>query len=764
MRTHIEDVPLSREAERRYLNYALSVITSRALPDVRDGLKPVQRRILYVMYHELRLTHDHKPAKCARIVGEVMGKYHPHGDSAIYDALVRLSQEWIMRLPLVDGQGNFGSLDGDAPAAYRYTEARLHKVALELLKELGQRTVNYRPNFDSTKFEPVVLPARYPNLLVNGAQGIAVGMATSIPPHNLGEICDGLVALIDDPEASLSILLRKIKGPDFPTGGEILSSKAELKQIYESGQGSIKTRGQWKMESDRGAEQVIITAIPYNIEKHTLVEKIAEVILGKKLPTLVDVRDESTEAVRIVLELKKGANPDLVMAYLCKNTPLQTGIHVNLTCLIPSSDPDLATPRRLGLVAMLKYFLEFRLEVVTKRLTYQLEELEKRLHILDGFEKVFDALDEIIRMIRKSEGKQDAANQIMKRFKLDEEQTDAILELKLYRLARLEILVIQEEANKKRAEAKKLGALLGSKAKREGLVREELIEIKEAYGDRRRTRIVGSEEETAFTEADFIVEENAFVIVTERGWIKRQQTVRDLESTRVKEGDRILACVGGSTRSTVALLSSQGYAYALRIADVPPSTGYGDPVQKTFALGDGAQLVSVVSFDERVLPAPKKNVDALEAVAVTRRGLSFRFSLEGHREPSTRNGRRFARLNEGDDIVFATLTAGSAEVLVVASDGHALSVPLTDIPLLSGPGKGVTLIKLDDAATVIGGRTTASARDSVVATATSGKRHTITTESVRGKRGAKGKAIVKRAGFGQIESSIPVIPVLEKAP
>ncbi|MEM7676279.1 MAG: DNA gyrase subunit A, partial [Myxococcota bacterium] len=376
----IGDVPLSDEAQRLYMNYALSVIMSRALPDVRDGLKPVQRRILFCMHRDLHLSPDSRFAKCARIVGDVIGKFHPHGDQAVYSALVRMAQGWTMRVPLVEGQGNFGSQDGDPPAAYRYTEARLNKIAPELLAELGAKTVAFRPTFDGQRSEPVVLPARFPNLLVNGAHGIAVGMATSIPPHNLGEVCDGLVAMIDDPKITLARVLQKIKGPDFPTGGEVTCTRAELKETYESGHGSIKLRGQWKLESGKkGAQQIVLTSIPYGLERKDLATKIGDIIINKKLPPLVDVRDESTEDVRLVLEIRKDANPELVVAYLNKHTPLMGNVSYNFTCLIPTDNEEISRPERIGLIPMLRYFLDFRFEVVERRLTHELNQVNERL-------------------------------------------------------------------------------------------------------------------------------------------------------------------------------------------------------------------------------------------------------------------------------------------------------------------------------------------------------------------------------------------------
>src|SRR5450432_3045139 len=460
------DASLALEAQRRYLNYAVSVITSRALPDVRDGLKPVQRRILYAMYANLHLYPDAKFRKSATIVGDVLGKFHPHGDSACYEAMVRLAQPFSMRVTLVEGHGNFGSLDGDAPAAHRYTEARLAVLAMELLDEIKQGTVDFRPNYDGTTEEPIVLPAKVPQLLINGCTGIAVGMATNIPPHNLGEVCAAAVAMLDDPKLETKDLLKYIKGPDFPTGGQITNSKKELRDIYETGQGGVRVRGEWKTESaGKSGDHIIITSIPYALTKASVVERIADVIINKKLPLLVDVRDESTDDVRIVLEMKPGADPNLVMAYLYKHTPLETGFHVNLTCLFPTDNKEVAAPLRVNLAAMLGEFLTFREQTVRRRFEFELAELERRIHILEGFSLIFDMLDEAIRIIRKSDGKSDAAQKLIKRFELADLQTDAILELNLYKLARLEILLITDELKDKRTEAKEIRAILGDKKK-----------------------------------------------------------------------------------------------------------------------------------------------------------------------------------------------------------------------------------------------------------------------------------------------------------
>ena len=638
-----EVVALHEAAQTRYLNYALSVITSRALPDVRDGLKPVQRRILYTMWQQ-NLTADTKHRKCAKVVGDVMGNFHPHGDTALYETLVRMAQPFSLRYPLVDGSGNFGSLDGDNAAAMRYTECRLARLSDELLTEIDQSTVPFRPNYDGTKFEPVVLPSRVPNLLINGATGIAVGMATNVPPHNLTEVCTALIKLLDNPDLSSVQLCRYVKGPDFPTGGQILNSAEELKQIYKTGSGAIRLRGTWEEgPSTRSSKTIYITSIPYAVNKGTLVERIGEVAASRKLPPLIDVKDVSTDDVRIALELKKDADEKMVMAYLFKHTPLQTSFIVNLTCLIPTENPEVGRPERLDLHAMLWHFLHFRLDVVTRRLEHELAAIKKRTHILEGFEKIFDALDEILRIVRKSEGKADAAQQIMKRFDLDDDQTDAILELKIYRLARLEILIVRKELEEKRRRARQITALLKDEPGRWGVVKVEIEEIQKKYGDARRSSISSDEGEAEYSAEDFIVEEDNVVLVSRDGWVKRQKEVKDVSATRVREGDSILAVLPGSTRASAVFMSNFGVAYTARIIDIPASTGYGEPIQRFFKLKDGERIVAAFSLDPRVAGAiaarKEGDVPPVHAVAVTSDGYSMRFSLEPFVEPSTRAGR-----------------------------------------------------------------------------------------------------------------------------
>ena len=756
-----EVVALHEAAQARYLNYALSVITSRALPDVRDGLKPVQRRILYTMWQQ-NLTADTKHRKCAKVVGDVMGNYHPHGDSALYETLVRMAQPFSLRYPLVDGSGNFGSLDGDNAAAMRYTECRLARLSDELLTEIDQSTVPFRPNYDGTKFEPVVLPSRVPNLLINGATGIAVGMATNIPPHNLTEVCTALVKLLDNPDLSSVQLCRYVKGPDFPTGGQILNSAEELKEIYKTGSGAIRLRGTWEEgPTTRTGKIIYITSIPYVVNKGTLVERIGEIAAGRKLPPLVDVRDVSTDDVRIALELKKDADEKMVMAYLFKHTPLQTSFIVNLTCLIPTENPEVGRPERLDLHAMLWHFLHFRLDVVTRRLEHELAAIKKRTHILEGFEKIFDALDEILRIVRKSEGKADAAQQIMKRFDLDEDQTDAILELKIYRLARLEILIVRKELEEKRRRARQITTLLKDEPGRWGVVKVEIEEIQKKYGDARRSAIASDEGEAEYTAEDFIVEEDNVVLVSRDGWVKRQKEVKDVSSTRVREGDAILAVLPGSTRAAVVFFSNFGVAYTARITDLPASTGYGEPIQRFFKLKDGERIVAALSLDPRVagvVTAKKEGAEPpVQALAATSDGYSMRFSFEPFLEPSTRAGRRYARTAEGAEVVGVARIEGGETIIAATREARAMICKVEEVNFLSGPGRGVILIKLDSKADrVLGFIASTGDRDLMTVETSRGAEQTISTAKygVTG-RGGKGRELLQRGQFARI---VPVVP------
>jgi DNA gyrase subunit A len=746
--------PLHEEARRRYLNYALSVITSRALPDVRDGLKPVQRRILYGMWNDLRLTHESKYRKCAEVVGGVMSAYHPHGDTAIYDALVRMAQDFSLRYPLVDGHGNFGSLDGDAAAAYRYTECRLQSLSGEMLRELESRTVDFRPNYTGTRLEPIVIPARLPQLLMNGTTGIAVGMATNVPPHHLGELCDALIDLSKHKDLDVKDLLKHIKGPDFPTGGQILNSKSELRQIYETGQGGVRIRGEWKLEDlPRGGKQIVISSIPYTVNKSNLVMKFGDLVRERKLTPLVDVRDESTSDVRIVLEIKRDADPDLVMAYLYKHTPLQTNFGVNLTCLVPTENPEVGAPKRLDLKSILRHFLDFRFQVVTRRFEFDLKQVQQRLHILEGIEKVYDALDEMLKIIRKSEGKEDAAQKLIKRFKLSDEQADAILEMKLYRLAKLEILVIEKELKEKRSEQRRLKELLGNDRGRWAVVREEIAEIQKAYSDKRRTKIGGAgSEEVEYSEEAFIADEDAQVVLTRDGWIKRVRELKDPSQTRVREGDEVAFVLGGSLKSNLVVFSNFGTAYVTRFNDIPASTGYGDPVQKLFKFDDNERVVGALSLDKRV-PRPEK------LLGISRGGFGLRFALAPHTEASTRAGRRFARPAKEDELIGVVPVEDRAFLAVVTEDAYALVTKAKDVNELAGPGRGVRVIKVQQGDKLVGFLCTSDKKAELPLETAKGRKLALTVREPA-TRGGKGRQLVRK----ETVKPLPTGPVVQSLP
>ncbi|TPV95980.1 MAG: DNA topoisomerase IV subunit A [Myxococcales bacterium FL481] len=755
---------LAEQARRKYLTYALSVITSRAIPDVRDGLKPVHRRILYTMFEDLHLTHDARHRKSAKVVGDVIGRYHPHGDTAVYDAMVRLAQDFAMRMPLVDGQGNFGSIDGDSPAAYRYTEARLTELASELLVELRSKTVDLRANYDGTGFEPTVLPARFPQLLVNGGSGIAVGMATSIPPHNLGEVIKACVVMIDNPEVSVRKLLRSIKGPDFPTGGRLVATRDEIVAAYESGRGSFKLRGEWKLdEGGRDGSTVVMTSVPYGVEKAALVEEIGALIVAKKLPGVIGIQDLSTTDVRVELELaaKGGVDPELIMAYLCKHTRMQVNIKVDMTCLTPTSNPEVSVPARLPLDRILRHFLDFRFATVTRRFEYELRRLEERIHILEGFERIFDDLDRAIRIIRRSDGKADAATKLMKAFELDELQADAVLETRLYRLAKLEIEKIRLELAEKRKRAKQIRAILRSPARLWRVVKDELEELAGKYGDKRRTQVSEDDGVEEFTAESFIVDEDAHVLITRDGWIKRQRNIK-LETTRMREGDAVLDVIGGSTRECIVLFSSRGAAYACRINDIPQSTGHGTPVQKLFKMKDGERIVAAATTDSRIMEEfaydkPELGEEYEEPyphfLAVTKRGLSLRFALWPHREPSTSRGRLFGKLREGDEFVAVFQVYAEDDVCVVTRSGKLLCCNSQEINMLTGPGKGVTLIKAEPSDEVVSAWP--AQRDVELARTTGGKIKLRASDRKRTGRGGKGRPVFARGTVKAVEMPLP---------
>ena len=701
---------LQLELENRFLTYALSTIVSRSLPDVRDGLKPIHRRILYAM-ESIGLNAAAKPVKSAKIIGEVLGKYHPHGDASTYESMVRMAQDFSMRYPLVDGKGNFGSIDGDAPAAYRYTEGKLTAITSFILHDLKKETVEFQTNYDNTLKEPVILPSRVPNLLINGSSGIAVGMACSFPSHNLSEIMAALIAMIKDPNITVAQLMKYIKGPDFSGGGIILNSKPEIRKAYERGSGAIKIRGEWKVEQlSRGKQQVIVHAIPYGVNKARLIEKIAEIIIAKKLPPLVDVRDESDENMRVVLEVKQGNDTEKIMTYLLKHTDLENNFQLNFNCLKPNGEPA-----RLSLKEICRSFLDFRKDVVTRRLQYELSILVKRLHILDAFVDIFKGLDKALRMIRSSKSKQEAHNKLKNGFKLDDEQVSTILEIPLYRLVLMEIEKIIAERKEKLKEKKQIQIILNSNKKKWSVVQNEFKEIDEKFGDKRRTKIK-TIELVEYNAEDFIEHEDAYLVVSKNGWLRKFKSVTDPSTLKHKENDGLLAIVKANTRELIAFFTSQGMVYICKIYNLPYTrTGFGEPVQNLFKFADGEKVVSVLSLDPAELATAAGGISpdkhslekssrqtrlsfvgedkgGLEGLVIGSSGYGFRFPISNLTE-TTRSGRKLMTLKNDDRITGFSLVTGN-HLFMASANGKGIVIPVDQISVLTGAGMGSRLMKL----------------------------------------------------------------------
>ena len=711
------------------------------------------------MYQELGLTAASKTRKCAKICGDTTGNFHPHDDETVYQALVRLAQDFTLRCPLVRKQGNFGSIVGLRAAAKRYTEAKLAPIAEQLMNELRFRTVDMRPNYDATREEPVVLPARFPNLLVNGTQGIAVGMATNIPPHNLGEVIKACQHLIGHRGATVAQVMKFIKGPDFPLGGRIVTDRTTLRKAYEEGRGTIKVRAEWKFDRRRRKEvptRLVVYSIPYGVETGPLLVQLGEIVHGRKLPQLVDAVDESDDkqGLRIVLDIKPGSDPDAVMAYLYKYTALEQGFSINATCLVPD-DQGVPVPARVGLVEMLRYFLDFRFQTVRRRFEFQLEQLEKRIHILEGFAVVFDGLDEALRIIRRSQGKQDAARKLMQAFPIDEEQTGAILEIQLYRISQLEIDRIREELKEKRAEARSIQKILASNPRLWKVVGRELQEVADQFADARRTSIGSSDEVAEYDPQVYIVRENTNVVVTREGWIKRVGRLTKVQSTRVREGDSVLDVIPGSTLDQCVLFSSEGMAYTLPMEQIPVSNGYGDPLSKHVRLGDGAHMVAAISTDPRFTPEDEKirrqPTTTPYLLIVTARGQVMRISFAPFRPPSTKLGRKFCRLRSGDRVVFTELVGDAETMFIATKDARVLHCEIDEVPILLSAGKGVRGIKLASGDEVLGAVQLSRPSDCLRVTNTNDKQISFGQMKYGViSRGGKGVKTSMRNGFKEI--------------
>ena len=763
--TPIEQIELPEAARERYLRYAMSVITSRALPDVRDGLKPVQRRILFAMERDLGLGGGARPVKSAKVVGQVMSNYHPHGDMAIYEAMVRMAQDWSLRYPLVEGQGNFGAIAGDDAAAFRYTEARLQPLASELMEVLGEETVAFRPNYDGTAQEPEVLPTPLPLLLLNGSTGIAVGMATNIPPHNLGEVVKAASLLIEKPDSTVAQLLRHVKGPDFPTGGEVLTTREELKKIYETGRGSLRLRGTWRLEETKAERQrlprrsLIVDSIPYGTTTGQVMVKVKELIEQKKLPQVLHASDQTNadDGVKLVFELRTDTDlePEKLMAGIYKLTPLETTWSVNLTCLLPTPS-GVGRPSVCDLKQLLRSWLDFRFEVVTRSIQFRRHKLLQRIHILEGLAKVLGALDAAIKLIRAAQDRADARTKLEKKFGLDAPQADAVLEIMLYRLAQLEVKKVQDELAEKKKEVARLEKLLKGDQPRWELIQKELAALAERYGDKRRTVIrAGEGDEAQYDAAALLVREDVFVFLTREGRVKRTKSYEDPGKVRVREEDELLTVLQGSTVAPCAFFTNYGSAYVLPIHEVPPTAGYGEPIQKHFNFKDGERVVGAVSLDPRLVPPDPE----LTLFAATAAGNVLRVPLQPHREPSTRAGRKLLKLAEGDEVVAVEVVLEpKADALLCTSGGHALRTPVAEVPLLSAAGKGKRGVELGKGETLIG----ATVGPALLLETTRGAQEELVARDLsRAELGGPGVEIKQRGGWRRV---LPVPPAPRELP
>ncbi|MDR1437870.1 MAG: DNA gyrase subunit A [Puniceicoccales bacterium] len=674
--------------ESAYLDYSMSVIVSRALPDVRDGLKPVQRRILYAMLRE-GLVHGGAFDKCAGVIGEVLKNYHPHGDSSVYDALVRLAQYWVMRYPLILSQGNFGSIDGDSAAAYRYTECKLSRMAEDLLRDLDEDTVDYMANYKESTLEPVVLPSALPNLLLNGSTGIAVGMTTNIPPHNLHEILSALISIIDNPELSFSELASIIRGPDFPTGGEIVGMEG-INSYFRTGRGIVRVRGKIRREETRhaGKEQLIIEEIPYNVNRASLVEKIAQLVSEKVIEEISDIRDESTENTRIVLELKRDEAARVVINKLFKHTQLENSFGVILLAL------DGKRPKQMNMRFILDLYLEHRRDVISRRTRYRLRKALDRSHVLEGFRIALDYLDEVVKSIRSARDKESARTALMERFQLSERQTNAILELRLYQLTGLERVKIEEEYGELLERIKEYETILGDHSILMALIRKELVEIRDIYGDRRKTQIVPDEGE--FSMEDIIPNECCVITVSNKNFIKR--TPVDSYHTQKRGGKGVIGVgqhdddfvkhlFSGTTHSYILFFMNNGRLYVQKVYDIPEASriSKGRSIVNLLNMQDGERIAAMLCVD-------RFDSDA-NVVMCTRSGTIKKTALVAYRN-FRRDGIIAINIDEGDELISAHFTSGNDEIIIVTKNGKSVKFNESDLRVQGRATRGVRGMKL----------------------------------------------------------------------
>jgi DNA gyrase subunit A len=688
---------ITEEIQRSYLEYAMSVIVSRALPDVRDGLKPVHRRILYAM-HTLGLTHSAKYRKSATVVGEVLGNYHPHGDVAVYDSMVRMAQDFSLRYPLIDGQGNFGSIDGDSAAAMRYTEAKLARISDELLGDIEKDTVNFRDNYDGSKKEPVVLPSRIPNLLINGSYGIAVGMATNIPPHNLAEVLDGVIHLIDNPDADLSELMEFVKGPDFPTGGSIYNQK-DILNAYATGRGPLVTRGAAEIVEGKKGFQIIITEIPYQVNKAEMIIHMAELVKDKKIEGIKDIRDESArEGFRIVVDLKPDAFPHKILNQLYKYTELQKTYHFNMLALVDGVQPQI-----MGLKPLLEKFIEHRREVVTRRTRFELKKAKDRAHILEGLKKALDHIDEIITIIRKSESRDDAFKNLIKKFKFSDLQATAILEMRLSALAGLERKKINDELKEKKDLIAFLEDLLAHPKKILGVVKKESQEIREKFADERRTKVVKSALRELGDE-ELVPEEDALFMITKGGYIKRlspeelrtqKRGGKGLIGIATKEEDVVEHFFLANTHDSLLFFTNSGKVFHTKGYEVPESSRQS----KGRAI---ANFLQVTANDQitAVIPISKVNKGSYLFMA-TAHGIIKKVEMDAFTQVR-RSGMIAINLKSGDELHWVLATSGKDDITLTTSDGSAIRFAEKEVRPMGRAASGVIGIRLEKEERLVG--------------------------------------------------------------
>ncbi len=694
----VQQVKIEDEMRTSYLDYAMSVIVSRALPDVRDGLKPVQRRILYAM-HEMHVYHNTSYRKSARIVGDVMGKYHPHGDSPIYEALVRLAQDFSMRYTLIDGQGNFGSVDNDPPAAMRYTEARLSKIAQEMLVNIDKDTVNFSPNFDSSLQEPSVLPARLPNLLVNGSSGIAVGMATSIPPHNLSEICNAIICLIDNPAASIEEVIKFVQGPDFPTGGIILG-RDEIQKAYTSGRGKVIVRAKTHREDDEeGRQRIIVDELPYQTNKATLIARIADLVKEKRVEGITELRDESDrQGMRIVIGLKKEAQLEQVRNTLYKYTAMQSSFFINMLALVDGQ------PKVLSLKEALQNYIDFRYEVITRRSKFDLEKAKARAHILEGLKIALDNLDQVIKLIRQSETAEIAREQLMTSFSLSQIQAQAILDMQLRRLANMERQQIIDEYTEVLKTINYLEDLLANPKKILYLVKEETIELKKEYGDERKTQISDQGPED-FKDDDLIPHEDVIITLSTEGYIKRQPIAtyrlqhrggRGVIGVKTREKDVVRILLDADTHDDLLFFTDRGRVFRLKCYEISADisrTTKGTPLINLIAIEQDEKITAVIKVTEYI--------SGKFMLMATRRGEIKRTSLDDF-SSVRRNGLIAMSLEKGDELQVVTLADANEHVIMVTSNGQAVHFPVSKLRVASRTSGGVRGIRCNNDCEVVG--------------------------------------------------------------